>query len=224
MGNDVHFIAKALKSEFGKVRVVPQNMEKYLSIIVGRLKECNVGYWRVNMDVERIKKQIVDTFVSRRVSGTCPVTSTLLNHRMQAGNVTGVSAEGRGCAHTISIFHMQTSLHWPASRSHCTVVSIEFVDVFPQLCPMLLQLPDFFLSTIDVFPCFCPIHVCNSLQLLLNDVARVAVLFDIRRRFTWGYDTESMLAGAEGRNENDIIGGGGGGRRWRGYLIDYASV
>ena len=29
---------KALKSEFGKVRVIPQNMEKYLSLTVGQLK------------------------------------------------------------------------------------------------------------------------------------------------------------------------------------------
>ena len=33
-----HLIVKALKSEFGKVRVIPQNMEKYLSLTVGRLK------------------------------------------------------------------------------------------------------------------------------------------------------------------------------------------
>ena len=33
-----HFIAKALGREFGKVRVIPQNIEKYISITVGRLK------------------------------------------------------------------------------------------------------------------------------------------------------------------------------------------
>ena len=37
-GYDSHLIVKALKSEFGEVRVIPQNMEKYLSITVGRLK------------------------------------------------------------------------------------------------------------------------------------------------------------------------------------------
>ena len=37
-GSDGHLIVKALKSEFGKVRVIPQNMEKYISITVGRLK------------------------------------------------------------------------------------------------------------------------------------------------------------------------------------------
>ena len=37
-GYDMHLIVKALKSEFGKVRVIPQNMEKYLSLPVGRLK------------------------------------------------------------------------------------------------------------------------------------------------------------------------------------------
>ena len=30
-------IVKALKREFGKVRVIPQNMEKYLSLTVGQL-------------------------------------------------------------------------------------------------------------------------------------------------------------------------------------------
>ena len=35
---DGHLIVKALKSEFGKVRVIPQNMEKYLSLTVGQLK------------------------------------------------------------------------------------------------------------------------------------------------------------------------------------------
>ena len=35
---DGHLIVKALKSEFGEVRVIPHNMEKYLSITVGRLK------------------------------------------------------------------------------------------------------------------------------------------------------------------------------------------
>ena len=30
---DGHLIVKALKSEFGKVKVIPQNMEKYLSVI-----------------------------------------------------------------------------------------------------------------------------------------------------------------------------------------------
>ena len=30
-GYDVHLIIKALKSEFGKIRVIPQNMEKYPS-------------------------------------------------------------------------------------------------------------------------------------------------------------------------------------------------
>ena len=37
-GYDGHLIVKALKSEFGKVRVIQQNMEKYLTITVGRLK------------------------------------------------------------------------------------------------------------------------------------------------------------------------------------------
>ena len=35
---DGHLIVKALKSEFGEARVTPQNMEKYLSITVDRLK------------------------------------------------------------------------------------------------------------------------------------------------------------------------------------------
>ena len=37
-GYDGHLIVKALKSEFGEVRVIPQNMENYLSITVDRLK------------------------------------------------------------------------------------------------------------------------------------------------------------------------------------------
>ena len=37
-GYDGHLIVKALKSEFGEARVIPQNMEKYLSITVDRLK------------------------------------------------------------------------------------------------------------------------------------------------------------------------------------------
>ena len=37
-GYDGHLIVKALKSEFGKVRVIPQNMEKYLSLTVTQLK------------------------------------------------------------------------------------------------------------------------------------------------------------------------------------------
>ena len=35
---DGHLIVKASKSEFGKVRVIPQNMEKCLSLTVGQLK------------------------------------------------------------------------------------------------------------------------------------------------------------------------------------------
>ena len=37
-GYDGHLITKALKSEFGKVEVILQNMEKYLSLTVGKLK------------------------------------------------------------------------------------------------------------------------------------------------------------------------------------------
>ena len=37
-GHDGHLIVKALKSEFGKVQVIPQNMEKYFSLTVGELK------------------------------------------------------------------------------------------------------------------------------------------------------------------------------------------
>ena len=33
-----HLIVKVLKSEFGEVRVIPQNMENYISITVDRLK------------------------------------------------------------------------------------------------------------------------------------------------------------------------------------------
>ena len=37
-GYDGHLIIKTLKSEFGEVRLIPQNMENYLSITVDRLK------------------------------------------------------------------------------------------------------------------------------------------------------------------------------------------
>ena len=37
-GYDSHLIVTALKNEFGKVRVIPQNMEKYLSLTVGQLQ------------------------------------------------------------------------------------------------------------------------------------------------------------------------------------------
>ena len=37
-GYDGHLIVKGLKSEFAKVQVIPQNMEKYLSLAVGQLK------------------------------------------------------------------------------------------------------------------------------------------------------------------------------------------
>ena len=37
-GYDGHLIVKALKSEFAEARVIPQDMEKYLSITVDRLK------------------------------------------------------------------------------------------------------------------------------------------------------------------------------------------
>ena len=37
-GYDGHLIVKALKSAFGRIDVIPQNMERYLSLTVGRLK------------------------------------------------------------------------------------------------------------------------------------------------------------------------------------------
>ena len=37
-GYDGHLIVQSLKSEFGKVRVIPQNMERYLSLSMGRLQ------------------------------------------------------------------------------------------------------------------------------------------------------------------------------------------
>ena len=37
-GYDGHLIVRALRSEFGKVGVIPQNLEKYLSLSVGQLK------------------------------------------------------------------------------------------------------------------------------------------------------------------------------------------
>ena len=43
-GYDGHLNVKALKSEFRKVKVIPQNMEKYLSLTVGRLKFIDSVY------------------------------------------------------------------------------------------------------------------------------------------------------------------------------------
>ena len=40
-GYDGHLIVKTLKSEFGKVRVIPQNMEKYLSLSLGEIKRTD---------------------------------------------------------------------------------------------------------------------------------------------------------------------------------------
>ena len=37
-GYDGHLIVKALKSEFAEVKVIPQNLEKYLSLSVGQLR------------------------------------------------------------------------------------------------------------------------------------------------------------------------------------------
>ena len=37
-GYDGYLVGKALKNEFGKVRVIPHNMKKYRSLTVGRLK------------------------------------------------------------------------------------------------------------------------------------------------------------------------------------------
>ena len=37
-GYDGHLIVKALNNLFDKVKVIPQNMEKYLSLTVGHLK------------------------------------------------------------------------------------------------------------------------------------------------------------------------------------------
>ena len=41
-GYDGHLIVQALKSEFGKVRVIPDNMEKYLTLTVGRLSSTPI--------------------------------------------------------------------------------------------------------------------------------------------------------------------------------------
>ena len=38
---DGHLIVKALKSEFGEAQVIPQNMEKYLSLALGQLKSID---------------------------------------------------------------------------------------------------------------------------------------------------------------------------------------
>ena len=51
-GYDGHLIVKALKSEFGEVRVITQNMEKYLSITVDRLKFIDTLQFTPRQSVE----------------------------------------------------------------------------------------------------------------------------------------------------------------------------
>ena len=51
-GYDGHLIVKALKCEFGRFGVIPQNLEKYLSLIVGQLKFLDsFQFTRKSLDV-----------------------------------------------------------------------------------------------------------------------------------------------------------------------------
>ena len=55
-------IVKALKSEFGDVRIIPQNMEKYLSITVDRLKLIDSLQFTSQSLVSLVKALEVDEF------------------------------------------------------------------------------------------------------------------------------------------------------------------
>ena len=58
-GYDGHLIVTALESEFGKVKVFPQNMEKYLSLSVGKLKFIDSLQF-TNQSLESLLKTLED--------------------------------------------------------------------------------------------------------------------------------------------------------------------
>ena len=65
---DGHFIVKALKGQFGEVRVIPQKMEKYLSITVDRLAKTP--------EVDEFKYVLPsqDAFFGKLFDSSCSVT------------------------------------------------------------------------------------------------------------------------------------------------------
>ena len=58
-GYDGHLIVKSLKSDFGKVRVIPQNLEKYLSLSVGQLKFFD-SFQFTNQSLDVLSKTLED--------------------------------------------------------------------------------------------------------------------------------------------------------------------
>ena len=58
-GYDGHLNLKALKSVFGKVEAIPQNMEKYLSLRVGKIK-FNDSLQFTNQTLESLLKTLGD--------------------------------------------------------------------------------------------------------------------------------------------------------------------
>ena len=56
-GYDGHLIVTAMMNEFGKVRVIPQNMEKYLYLTVGQLK-CIDSYQFTPQDLNGLVKTL----------------------------------------------------------------------------------------------------------------------------------------------------------------------
>ena len=58
-GYDGHLIVKALKSEVGKVRVITQHMEKYLSLTVGQLKFID-SFQFTNQSLDSLRNTLED--------------------------------------------------------------------------------------------------------------------------------------------------------------------
>ena len=58
-GCDGHLIVKASKSEFGRMRVIPQNMDKYLSLTVGQLKFIDSSQF-TSKDLDVLAKTLAD--------------------------------------------------------------------------------------------------------------------------------------------------------------------
>ena len=81
-GYDGHLIVKALKSEFGEVRVIPQNMKKYFPITVDRLKFIDSLQFTPQsqdslaktLEVEEFK-YVRDAFPTQHARGSIPMTT-----------------------------------------------------------------------------------------------------------------------------------------------------
>ena len=87
-GYDGRLIVEALKSEFGEVRVIPQNMEKYLSITVSILKFIDslqftpqsLGSLGKTLEVDELKyvPRLFQSFIKCRFSFTMFLRKALI--------------------------------------------------------------------------------------------------------------------------------------------------